>query len=693
MNNRPDVLRAAAILATGLAILASAAPVATAAGNEVISIPIRWCVVEGTSAALNPQCASQPGTTQVLWMRGVFTSHFHSLPFCRLAWRSAAVIHNVPVPVIPDPCDPTSNPSCAGQKGDFIDGSFERIQAHLACSIAWNQIQAQLGLSDIGIIGINLRRFVDGGGNPLSVFGRGGIPGFADPNSQASFSGSFAVVDNDFILPQPYGQQAPPCLPEVGSPVPPWDGHESVVGHEAGHAVSLQHQPGTLMNLSAPMPEILTTGGPGQNDIVCPNPLPVPVSQCGQMRLQGMCAVSGTTVDPPPIVDEMPLVIGDAAPAHVDLHMVGVTDDAATARASFFWQTGLFATAEAGAGYCFAADRDNDPATGGDPAALGVDIALPGADLVGCVTVDAGPPGPGRLFVAAPSLWEHAGGGFVARPSLAARADELLESGPNGETPVITVTSLTFDRSLLATGGGPVPESFAVAALARRAAGPETEQVAPGRTSLRRPLLPECRVSPAAARRGDEVEVQAEGLAPGRTTRVLLGPDTVAAGTVAGDGSTVSRFVVGADTRSGWIGVSIGADDPDEAVTADCALVILPPPSGTVPDGGAQPGAPLLVQPAGAGDLTLSWEASCSPAAIDYAVYEGTIGAFTSHQPRLCSTGGATTATLTPAAGNTYYLVVPSNGEREGGYGVRSDGTPRPASAAACAPQDPGACP
>jgi len=119
----------------------------------------------------------------------------------------------------------------------------------------------------------------------------------------------------------------------------------------------------------------------------------------------------------------------------------------------------------------------------------------------------------------------------------------------------------------------------------------------------------------------------------------------------------------------------------------------VPPPAGTVPDGAGVPGTPLLVAPAGAGDLRLTWNVSCSASAVDYEVYEGSIGDFTSHVPRLCSTGGATSATLTPSAGNTYHLIVPTDGVHGGSYGRRSDGFERPTSASACAPQDPGPCP
>jgi len=105
----------------------------------------------------------------------------------------------------------------------------------------------------------------------------------------------------------------------------------------------------------------------------------------------------------------------------------------------------------------------------------------------------------------------------------------------------------------------------------------------------------------------------------------------------------------------------------------------LPDAAGRVPDGNLQPGAPLTVEEAGGGDITLSWSASCGSADTDFAIYEGAIGDFTSHTGVLCSTGGQTTQTLTPGGSSTYYLVVPRNTIYEGSYGFDSAGGERPA--------------
>ncbi len=115
--------------------------------------------------------------------------------------------------------------------------------------------------------------------------------------------------------------------------------------------------------------------------------------------------------------------------------------------------------------------------------------------------------------------------------------------------------------------------------------------------------------------------------------------------------------------------------------------------AGRVPDGDDVPGVPLTVTKVGGGDLTLAWSSSCLGTDNDYEIYEGTIGGtFTSHAARVCTTGGATSFSLTPAGGDTYYLVVPRNAANEGSYGTGSDGLERGTGGGQCLPQSVGAC-
>ncbi len=114
------------------------------------------------------------------------------------------------------------------------------------------------------------------------------------------------------------------------------------------------------------------------------------------------------------------------------------------------------------------------------------------------------------------------------------------------------------------------------------------------------------------------------------------------------------------------------------------------------PSGGSTPGRceGLLANknPNGV-DLDLLWGPSCL-AGADYGIYEGTLGTWYSHEAVQCSTGGTTSATIRPAGGDRYFLVVPNDPTYEGSYGTDSAGAERPAAPGACrAVQDVGACP
>lgn len=126
--------------------------------------------------------------------------------------------------------------------------------------------------------------------------------------------------------------------------------------------------------------------------------------------------------------------------------------------------------------------------------------------------------------------------------------------------------------------------------------------------------------------------------------------------------------------------------------------------SGIAPGGGGPsagriygsldvPGTPLTVEknPNGS-DLDLAWDVACGEG-TDYAIYEGLLGDPSTKTPLQCSTGGATSATITPSPSDRFYLVVATVSEAEGSYGRASDGTERTPDAGACLPQSIGACP
>jgi hypothetical protein len=128
--------------------------------------------------------------------------------------------------------------------------------------------------------------------------------------------------------------------------------------------------------------------------------------------------------------------------------------------------------------------------------------------------------------------------------------------------------------------------------------------------------------------------------------------------------------------------------------TADPDCQTGPAGSGRVPLDALAAGTPLQLFRQANGDLALSWDLSCLASDDDYGVYEGTIGGtFNNHGFVTCTTAGAQNTTITPAAGDTYYLVVPTNGSVEGSYGLNSAGTERSQGPSTCATQMIGDCP
>lgn len=109
-----------------------------------------------------------------------------------------------------------------------------------------------------------------------------------------------------------------------------------------------------------------------------------------------------------------------------------------------------------------------------------------------------------------------------------------------------------------------------------------------------------------------------------------------------------------------------------------------PPGAGMVAESGLD--ALRLARVTG-GDVRLSWGGSSCATDPDFEVYEGALRTPASHVPVLCSTFGATSVTITPAPGNSYYLTVPRSAAYEGSYGTQTGASERPPSASACLPQ------
>jgi hypothetical protein len=104
----------------------------------------------------------------------------------------------------------------------------------------------------------------------------------------------------------------------------------------------------------------------------------------------------------------------------------------------------------------------------------------------------------------------------------------------------------------------------------------------------------------------------------------------------------------------------------------------------------AASGTPLTVDQAAGGNLLLSFQDLGGAVGL-YNIYEGTLGGGYNHVPKACgaavsAANGRLQATITPVAGNTYYLVTAADLCQEGTSGSDSSGTPQPAANLTCSP-------
>jgi hypothetical protein len=158
-------------------------------------------------------------------------------------------------------------------------------------------------------------------------------------------------------------------------------------------------------------------------------------------------------------------------------------------------------------------------------------------------------------------------------------------------------------------------------------------------------------------------------------------PSCIVAGIPASDLEGVHDVAVFDVNGDGWQDLVLGR------CSGTAVYVNVPqPPAGSVPDGDGVAGAALSVGKTVDGRVELEWAPSCGSDDIDYEVYEGRLDDFTSHEWKLCSTGGVTSATLDGGEA-AYFIVVPRNASREGAYGHDSAGNARPPAAWACLPQ------
>jgi hypothetical protein len=130
------------------------------------------------------------------------------------------------------------------------------------------------------------------------------------------------------------------------------------------------------------------------------------------------------------------------------------------------------------------------------------------------------------------------------------------------------------------------------------------------------------------------------------------------------------------------------ADGP--STEADWTKYGIPPqPAGSVEN-------TLSIRRHGSGtNIILTWGNIQCGSGLEFEVYEGHLGDFSSHVPKTCNSFSfaGDDYVLSPNPESSYYLVVVHDGPREGSYGTDGGGNERPPSQTACRPPEIADCP
>lgn len=555
-------------------------------GTNILHVPMSWCIVNGSPAAVAPNILSEGATTPdtttnaVIWRRHERPTDNVFLPQASISLRSS--INNawgtLSFPIIADPS------TTLGLQGDVDSSTNEATTLINNCDSTY--ASAPLNRAGIGITAININLWDDAAGNHTNQVGLGGC-GYIVGESTCSFGFFIIVADNHYLYPTVPNRMIPGDGTWLADPL------DLTVGHETGHALNLPHRSNTtaLMN-----PSLWDNNGDGRVDNTTLNASEVTTARGSANRVPGLEVDPDGEFTPGPIL-EMRRIDGrqEHAPPHVDLAALSLMLDTKADRPHLvqrLWGLLPCKTLRPTT-YAYLADLDNKRTTGAsaeDLAQLGVRSAFEGADLVAQATI-VGSKRPGRDYrtcqtsrkawiikqgnvqplppstfdarIATMRAWRQFGPIKKPRPLPRPLAMDLFNiidfSARNSVLPFKVRVNVPVRLSALVIARGKPIERFGKSAQGAR-------------FILQRPQFPHC-FPLGVGHPGGTAKIRFNGLLPNREIHALLGPLEVLRGvTTDANGRGVIQLPIPRQTRKGNHLVTIGHDAL--ALTADCTLTV-----------------------------------------------------------------------------------------------------------------------
>ena len=557
---------------------------AGAGGRDIIHVPMSWCSVNGSPAETSPNVNGDTNTDAVLWRRHERPTDNIMLPQADISLRSGIndAWGSFNFPVIADP-DVSNVPAVteSDTRGEDVNVNGAEFTAIInACDAAYNAI----GKAGIGITAVNLGLYHDVLPQYVGVIGWGGCAEVAGDCAVPN-NGRIAVIDNHYLFPSVPNRTFPGVNATTGFAYTLTDPVDGLVGHEVGHALSLDHRNSVtaLMN-----PGIADNNADGQADNIALN-----AAEITKLRANAL-NVPGVEIDPPGVFNPGAFVaqiipndvrrpLGDKA-GHLGLASVRATLNKATGAASLEQQLlGLLPPEFGLVRYCFLADGDGAGrgAQAKDLQAIDVPTGFAGAELVACVSVF---PGQALRYQA----WRWNGEGLVEVPTLLLPAIHTMAMYPHfaatnakvlrpkdGRFPLFDIIHVGFNaRNFgLPVLGKPFRVQAMIIADGKLVDILEHENKgAP--FVLEDARFPHCFPAGVGAV-GATVDIRLEGLPPSAPIHGLLGPMEVFHGTTDANGGGVIAFPIPETTTPGNHLVTVGRDGT--ALTADCTVKVVDP--------------------------------------------------------------------------------------------------------------------